>query len=63
MAKSKGIGLSNVPTVDKAYQARDDMETLRRAEEIKMDSTRHGAAKQMAKMHIKTMMNITGKKK
>lgn len=61
--KPAGIGLA-VPTIsnDEAqYRARDDMETLRRAEEIKMDRQRHGAAKKAAGTHLKALQRIRGK--
>ena len=65
MAKSKGIGLATaVPKTDTDafYKARNDMDTLRQAEEIKMDSKRHSAAKKMAKNQAKALLNIGRKK-
>lgn len=62
MAK-KGIGLT-VPAPDKEmmdYRARDDLETLRRAEEIKMDRHRHSAAKKVATVHARALSKIRGR--
>lgn len=65
MAKgNKGIGMA-APVVrddESAYRARDDMETLRRAEEIRLDRGRHTAATRMAKTHIKALTNIGRRK-
>ena len=69
MAKMKGIGLAAPPPMpkmsreDMMYRARDDMETMRRAEEIKMDSKRHGMAKKMANEHVEMLRRIGGKAK
>lgn len=66
MAKPKGIGMATAspakPDSDAAYRARDDMDTLRRAEEIRLDRGRHVAATRMAKTHIKALTNIGRRK-
>ena len=46
---------------DMMWRAKDDMETMRRAEEIKMDSKRHGMAKKMAASHAAMLKKIGGK--
>ena len=74
MAKDKGIGLATpkrvaqVPSLPKAgtdahYQAKNDMETLRSAEEIKLDPARHRLALGVARQHLAMLQRVSGKAK
>lgn len=74
MAKDKGIGLatpkssSKPPALPKAgtdahFQAKGDMETLRSAEEIKLDPARHKLAMGMARQHLEMLQRVSGKAK
>jgi len=54
-----------VSTMEKSYQAEDDMRTLKRAEEIRRDTKRMSAAQECAKKEIettKTVMRMKPKK-
>lgn len=68
-SSQRGIGLSEttapmpmkMPKMSKEemmYRAKDDMETMRRAEEIKMDPKRHGMVKKMATTHAAMLKKI-----
>ncbi len=48
------------PGTDEHFRATSDMETLRNAEQIKMDPKRHGVAKAIAAQHIQALQNVTG---
>ena len=74
MAKDKGIGLATpkraapTPAMPKAgsdahYQAKNDMETLRSAEEIKLDPERHRLALGVARQHLAMLQRVSGKAK
>lgn len=51
---------ASLPKVDSSahYEAKNDMETLRSAEEIKLDPKRHGMARKMAAHHAQLLTNI-----
>lgn len=48
---------------DRAWEARDAMHTLRRAEEIKSDPKLHAAAKAHAKTEAHALRKIAGRSK
>ena len=47
---------------DKEWQARDDLSTIKRSEEIKMDSKRMSAVKKMAKKEMEAMSHVVALK-
>lgn len=51
------------PSIDKQFQAEDDMRTLRRAEEVKASPTRMKAARSEAKKEVKTLTKVAKGKK
>ena len=48
---------------DKEWQARDDLSTIKRSEEIQMDSKRMSAVKKMAQKEMEAMSHISALKK
>lgn len=47
---------------DKSYMAHDDMHTLKRAEQIKSDPSRHSAAVHHAKSELASLQKVARKK-
>lgn len=47
------------PSIDKQFQAEDDMRTLRRAEEVKASPTRMKAAQQEAKKEVQALTKVS----
>ena len=47
---------------DRRYQARDDLRTLQRAQEIQKDKARVTAATKEAQTQVKTIQAVIGKK-
>ncbi len=52
----------DVTMSDKSWQARDDMHTLKQAEQIKADPNRHTAAVHHAKQEVAAMQKVARKK-
>lgn len=60
--KSKSMHeICPMPAVDLDYRARSDMETLRRADEIRQDGKRLSAARKCAADDMKALQNIAKK--
>lgn len=53
--------IAHEPASDIDWRARGDCETLERAEEVKRDKKRHGAAKKHAMEKAKSLHAIAGK--
>lgn len=51
---------NEMPAVDRAWQARSDLDALRRAGEVMRDRGRMAAAKREAKREVKAMQKIPG---
>jgi len=60
--KSKKNIATQPVSSDKDWQARDDLSTIKRAEEIKMDSKKMSAVKKMAEKEIKAMSHVVALK-
>ena len=61
MAKRKSPEPCTAPTVDREWQARNDLDTLRRAGEIVNNKSRMSAAKTMATKEMQGLSKIVGK--
>ena len=65
MSKKKKKSKKNIPqpvSNDKEWQARDDLSTIKRSEEIQMDSKRMSAVKKMAQKEMDAMSHVTALK-
>ena len=66
MPKKKKKSTKSIPTSavssDKEWQARDDLSTIKRSEEIQMDSKRMSAVKKMAQKEMDAMSHVTALK-
>ena len=61
-AKRKPLNkIEPMPVCDLDYRARSDMETLRRADEIRGDKGRLSAAKKEATKDLKALQRVAGK--
>jgi hypothetical protein len=52
---------SNQATISDNWQAKQDMHTLKEAQTIQADRSRHSAAKNEAKAHIKELSKVVSK--
>ena len=60
-AKASNPCLKPVPTFSDNWQAKQDMHTLKEAQTIQADRSRHSAAKNEAKAHIKELSKVVSK--
>ena len=60
--KSKKTTGPDMPSLEKDFMAEDDLRTLKRAEEIKMDSKRLKACKKVMEIEMKAMSHISALK-
>ncbi len=60
--KPVSTGMGSMSMSDKSWQARDDMHTLKQAEQIKADPNRHTAAVHHAKQEVAAMQKVARKK-
>jgi len=56
----KGRGMSTASGIDKDWQARSDMESLQRAQEIMGDARRMKAAQAAAVKQVKSLLPVAG---
>jgi hypothetical protein len=61
VGRAKGKSIKPVPTFSDNWQAKQDMHTLKEAQTIQADRSRHSAAKNEAKAHIKELSKVVSK--
>jgi hypothetical protein len=59
-SRGRAVPAPRMSAEEKKWRARDDSDTLRRAQEIMADKGRHSAAKAHAQTEIKRLQNIVG---
>ena len=60
-ASPKTMSAGAQPLIDKKWQARSDMQTLKEANEIMSNKSRHTAAKREAKAHMDALGEVVKK--